>query len=110
MIVACGPTLEGLVVALFWGLVVPLARLVGLVCAAVMLPPTLAAEWRDRRTAARVRRGVCTRCGYDLRATPRQCPECGLLVPPRPAWRARPPRTRAAGPPVLRPTVVCSYP
>lgn len=42
------------------------------------LLPTLSTVRRLRR-GRRFPNGFCAACGYDLRATPRQCPECGAV-------------------------------
>ena len=45
--------------------VLPAARLLGV-------------SLRRLRLRRRLRAGLCPACGYDLRASPRRCPECGL--------------------------------
>ena len=55
-------------------------RLVAIPLWAILAPALaslLAASIRRARARTRRRRGACEVCGYDLRATPQRCPECG---------------------------------
>jgi len=49
---------------------------IGLPLAVFAVPPIV---WRARRRSVATSRhaGACRECGYDLRATPDRCPECG---------------------------------
>jgi hypothetical protein len=58
--------------AYLWELVVPLWPVVALTA---LLPAFRVWRWHRRRFAA----GRCQKCGYDLRATPDRCPECGTI-------------------------------
>jgi hypothetical protein len=55
----------------YWMLIVPL----------LILPAAwLGGAMRDRRCRRRARLGLCANCGYDLRGSTVNCPECGSVI------------------------------
>ena len=53
-------------------------------------------KYHERMTRRRIRRGGCAICGYDLRATPGRCPECGTVPETIHEVRARYRRLRSS--------------
>lgn len=60
----------------YWGAALPLWLLV-ILCGTY---PAMRWVLRPSLKHVRLARGLCVRCGYDLRATPERCPECGTAV------------------------------
>ena len=61
--------------AAYWDVIVPLW--LPAILFAVAPAWWVTRERTRRRRRRRERAGLCTRCGYDLRASPEICPECG---------------------------------
>jgi hypothetical protein len=62
------------VVILEWSLTIPLWLVVLPTMLSMLL---IVRSWRHHLLRARADAVLCARCGYDLRATPARCPECG---------------------------------
>jgi hypothetical protein len=59
---------------------------------ALAMAPLWVRRLRHDRRGHRIRRGLCPACGYDVRATPAQCPGCGAATPLTAPSPAAPPR------------------
>jgi hypothetical protein len=57
-----------------WGAISGLLSLAGAILSFIYIR-------RMTNLRSRAKRGLCLGCGYDLRATPERCPECGRVAP-----------------------------
>jgi hypothetical protein len=69
--------LQGIGEYRYWSILCPawVAPILLLILPILALRPAT----RQVRAGSRIRRGLCSHCGYDLRATPDRCPECGTV-------------------------------
>lgn len=56
--------------------------------AVILTTAVLPALWSFHRLTRRRPHGLCPACGYDLRATPGRCPECGTAAPTQSSCRS----------------------
>lgn len=54
-------------------------------------------EAQQRQKEAAILSGICPRCGYDLRASPERCPECGSAVGEKELHCGETEKTRSGG-------------
>jgi hypothetical protein len=79
-------------VGLLWLLIAAILSLINawvvIGLAAVMGTLVAIRQWQTLRRENWIQTGCCAQCGYDLRATPRICPECGRDARlDEPTWR-----------------------
>ena len=77
-LLGCGPAGPEFFLILAWPMLVPLIAGAGGLLAWYLggMAESHVRQKRDRRRRA----GCCAFCGYDLRATPHRCPECGRVA------------------------------
>ena len=78
IVLACGPVLFDLLPC-FAPCIVPPLLTVSIWAVLRIAVHKLDAFYAQRR-ADRIRNHICLKCGYDMRATPFRCPECGTIA------------------------------
>ena len=78
-LLACGPAGWGFILTLLGPPIVAGALVLGVPIAMVCGACRFEKNRREELVAMQGAK-ICVHCGYDLRATPYRCPECGNLV------------------------------